>query len=336
MRAVTFAGATLRQDAPGQWRTLPACHQVQAARWCCNSRRRATEALQPAQIEMAPVEKDERGGMDKVVLKTEKVIGLLCISDPQPAADRGASRAPLCCAPIAAAPATTEPHPTHPGRDRRGLPARRTRDVVQDGVRQGARPARAPVGTASGSWGPVAPMRMPRAHSRTSRAAGLAATVASNPPPPCAHARTSCLSARKRCSSRRRPSGARREAAGVCCTPGAQQAYPRVPARGPACHAATPRCTSTAPHPAPVPCRTAPHPTLPSPAVFRGGVPVCFPQFGQLGPLGQHGFARNSAFTVAEASGSSVAMVRHARAGRGRPGAVGQGAVSMCTSAVTV
>lgn len=31
-----------------------------------------------------------------------------------------------------------------------------------------------------------------------------------------------------------------------------------------------------------------------------GGIPVCFPQFGQLGPLGQHGFARNSAFSVVE------------------------------------
>ena len=29
-------------------------------------------------------------------------------------------------------------------------------------------------------------------------------------------------------------------------------------------------------------------------------MPVCFPQFGTLGPLGQHGFARNSAFTVLE------------------------------------
>lgn len=45
------------------------------------------------------------------------------------------------------------------------------------------------------------------------------------------------------------------------------------------------------------------------PKAIRGGVPVCFPQFGQLGPLGQHGFARNSAFTVAEEAADSVTLV---------------------------
>ena len=41
----------------------------------------------------------------------------------------------------------------------------------------------------------------------------------------------------------------------------------------------------------------------------RGGVPVCFPQFSDFGPLAQHGFARNSAFEVLEATGDSVSLV---------------------------
>lgn len=31
---------------------------------------------------------------------------------------------------------------------------------------------------------------------------------------------------------------------------------------------------------------------------IRGGIPVCFPQFGAFGPIGQHGFARLSRWTV--------------------------------------
>ena len=42
---------------------------------------------------------------------------------------------------------------------------------------------------------------------------------------------------------------------------------------------------------------------------YRGGVPVCFPQFGDMGPVkAQHGFARNTEFTVVEATGDSVTL----------------------------
>ncbi|KIZ07527.1 aldose 1-epimerase [Monoraphidium neglectum] len=44
------------------------------------------------------------------------------------------------------------------------------------------------------------------------------------------------------------------------------------------------------------------------PKAIRGGVPVCFPQFGQLGPLGQHGFARNAAFEVVGSGDNSVTL----------------------------
>ena len=44
------------------------------------------------------------------------------------------------------------------------------------------------------------------------------------------------------------------------------------------------------------------------PKAIRGGVPVCFPQFGGFGPLQQHGFARNSAFEVVSGGSDTVTL----------------------------
>jgi glucose-6-phosphate 1-epimerase len=49
--------------------------------------------------------------------------------------------------------------------------------------------------------------------------------------------------------------------------------------------------------------------TLNASRLYRGGIPVCFPQFGGFGPLSQHGFARNSAWSVASSSASSVTLL---------------------------
>ncbi|EIE25671.1 galactose mutarotase-like protein [Coccomyxa subellipsoidea C-169] len=44
------------------------------------------------------------------------------------------------------------------------------------------------------------------------------------------------------------------------------------------------------------------------PKAIRGGIPVCFPQFGGFGPLSQHGFARNSEFAVTDSAADSVTL----------------------------
>ncbi len=45
--------------------------------------------------------------------------------------------------------------------------------------------------------------------------------------------------------------------------------------------------------------------------VRSGGVPVCFPQFGMMGPMAtQHGFARNVTFSIEARDDWSVTMVR--------------------------
>lgn len=40
----------------------------------------------------------------------------------------------------------------------------------------------------------------------------------------------------------------------------------------------------------------------------RGGIPVCFPQFGGFGPLAQHGFARTSEFMLVDGGSTSVTL----------------------------
>lgn len=53
-------------------------------------------------------------------------------------------------------------------------------------------------------------------------------------------------------------------------------------------------------------------------AAIRGGVPLCFPQFNQRGPLPKHGFARNQAWSVLaqQADGVTLELEDDARSRR--------------------
>lgn len=49
------------------------------------------------------------------------------------------------------------------------------------------------------------------------------------------------------------------------------------------------------------------------PKAIRGGIPVCFPQFSDMGPLAAHGFARNSLFEVERGDPTQVTLVLRPR-----------------------
>ncbi len=58
------------------------------------------------------------------------------------------------------------------------------------------------------------------------------------------------------------------------------------------------------------PCQRAPSPLPTVVPALRGGVPICFPQFGMMGPMpSQHGFVRNVAFELESFMGHTATLV---------------------------
>ena len=61
----------------------------------------------------------------------------------------------------------------------------------------------------------------------------------------------------------------------------------------------------------------SPRAVLDGQAAIRGGIPLCFPQFNQRGPLPKHGFARNLAWSAdaaqADAERARAALTDEAR-----------------------
>lgn len=54
---------------------------------------------------------------------------------------------------------------------------------------------------------------------------------------------------------------------------------------------------------------TSPLATFEGPKAIRGGIPICFPQFGKKGNLKQHGFGRTSTWELLDASDSKAQFV---------------------------